>query len=90
LDLADTHVSPGRLLDFHDAMLSHVQDDERVRRAWEESNSADRRCRRGELGRQWLEHHSCMQALHSDLPCDRAEDRQGFAGSTEEKREKAS
>jgi hypothetical protein len=66
LDL-DTHIDPAKLLQFHDAMLSHVQDDERVRRTWEESDSADRRCRREEHREAWYGYHYHMRALHATL-----------------------
>ncbi len=63
----DTHVSPDRLLEFHDVMLSRVQDDERARQAWEKSNADDARRRREELARAWRAHHEHMRALHAAL-----------------------
>src|SRR3982751_6767494 len=62
--LREANIDPGRLLDFHDVMLSHAQDDERARKAWKASNAEDVRRRREELRLAWAEHHSCMQALH--------------------------
>ncbi len=50
LDL-DVNIDPGKLLQFHDAMLCRVQDDERARRSWERSESADLKRRREELAR---------------------------------------
>lgn len=53
----DTHIDPAKLSDFHDVLLSRVQDDERAQKAWEESNSADRLRRREERRRAWVEFH---------------------------------
>jgi hypothetical protein len=66
LDL-DTHIDPAKLLEFHDVMLGHVQDDERARRAWGESDSADRRRRREELRREWRAFYLHMSGLHARL-----------------------
>ena len=65
--MEDTHVDPGRPLEFHDVMLSRVQDDERSRRAWEESSAADRRRRREEHREAWLGFHEHMRELHAAL-----------------------
>ncbi len=67
MDLKEANIDPGRLLEFHDVMLSRVQDDERSRRAWEESDSADRRRRREEHREAWRAHHEHMSGLHASL-----------------------
>ncbi len=68
MDLRDTHnIDPAKLLDLHDVLLSQVQDDERAKRAWEESDAADRRRRRQELRQEWRAHHEHMRALHAAL-----------------------
>ena len=67
VDLEDTHIDPGRLLDFHDVMLSQVQDDERVKRAWQESNAADRTRRREENRQEWRAFYLHMSTLHARL-----------------------
>jgi hypothetical protein len=59
----DTHIDPSKLVDFHDTLLGLAQDDERSRRAWEESNSAQRRSRREENREEWLDYHRHMQAI---------------------------
>ena len=40
------NIDPAKFLQFLDVMLSHVQDDERARRGWEESDAADLKKRR--------------------------------------------
>ncbi len=61
------NIDPGRLLEFHDVMLASVQDDERARRAWEESDSADRRRRREELRQEWRDFYLRLSELHASL-----------------------
>ncbi len=67
MDLREANIDPGKLLDFHDVMLSRAQDDERARKAWEETDTADRRRRREELRRAWVGFHRHMQELHASL-----------------------
>ena len=43
----ETNLDPGKLLDFHDVMLSSVQDDERVRQLWEASQAPSGRASAG-------------------------------------------
>jgi hypothetical protein len=63
----ETNLDLGKLLDFHDVMLSSVQDDERVRRSWEASEAADAKCRREGLRWEWLGFHERMRILHEGL-----------------------
>lgn len=65
-------IDPGRLLELHDAMLSHVQDDERARKAWEASNAEDARRRREEHREAWRAHHELMKELHASLSGEHA------------------
>jgi hypothetical protein len=66
----ETNLDPGKLLDFHDVMLSSVQDDERVRQLWEASQAADTRRRREGLRQEWLSFHERMRVLHEGLAAE--------------------
>ncbi len=67
MDLREANIDPGKLLEFHDVMLSQAQDDQRARKAWEESNSADRKRRREENRAAWRDFYLHMSELHSRL-----------------------
>ncbi len=68
LDRLDVpNIDPGRLLDLHDAMLSHVQSDERARKAWQQSNSVDQQRRQAELREEWRVFYLRLSQLHRAL-----------------------
>ena len=77
------NIDPGRLLAFHDVMLSRMQDDERVRRSWEDSNTADLTRRRAELREEWRAHHEHMRALHAALSEEHAAKAEALVEGTE-------
>ncbi len=65
-------LDPAKLLEFHGLMISAASDDERVRHAWKESNSAHRRRRREGLREAWRAHHEHMSELHASLSAEHA------------------